>query len=1040
MKQNNCYLMGKAICLLVFMLLCTACKAQPFTPNQPIGEAKGVCPGRVTLVRDTAVATWNGKDGHWWDEGNINQALLDKMFDQSIRMLADAKDSRNAWEKMFRYFNRTHGRGNVGYKPGELIAIKINLNNTFETDDRDNDIDQSPQGLMSLLGQLTRMAGVREQDIMVYDASIGFRPRAIPDRIYHPVLAAFPHIRWMSARGSRGVEPADWVDGAIQYTNPDVRLGNALPRAVVEATYIINLALLKGHEISGITAGAKNHFGSIQWPFKEHGNSTVSQFQAEPGAYSALVDLMGCPNLGGKTLLNIIDGIYGMQTNVGAPRADRDSWKNVFDGKWSSCCLMSQDPVAIECVALDLLYAEFGHDLGFSGAPQFPKGSSRNCDNYLREAATGHNARLGDYRPNGVPTGSLGVFEHWNNPREMKYSRNLGKKQGIELIRSTAQTDSQPMKEIVVTGTRHNADIRHLPFTVNVVDRKTLCEQQQTNVLPTLMQQVPGLFVTSRSMMGYGVSTGAAGGINLRGMAGGAGQLLVLIDGHPQYNGVYGHPISDSYQTLMAERVEVLRGPASVLYGSNAMGGVLNIVTRTMPEEGQKTQVNLGAGSYGTFQAEASNQWRKGGFSSTVAAQYIRTDNHRPDMGFEQYGGHVKLGYDVNKYWTLATDIDLTHWNASNPGTVKQPKRENDQWITRGAASLTVENHYEHTSGALSLYDNFGRHKINDGYNANGGTPQTDFFRSRDAVAGVSWYQSAALMEGNRITVGIDYQHIYGRAWYTDRKTGETVTTPKRRMQSAHSHNEEWAGYLDFRQDITRWFTLDAGLRYDHHSTAGGEWVPQLGIVFRPVGTGVLKASAGKGFRNPNTREMYMYGTANHDSLRAERLWNYELAWHQRLGRVSYGANVFYIKGDNMIQTVAGKNINTGEMENYGLELEAQYHVNRHWTVSTNHSLLHMKHPVVAAPDYKGFLGANCNVQKWSVLAGLQYIHGLYAAVGKEEQKDNFCLLHATVNYALSKMISFWMRGENLLAQDYEINLGYPMPHATFMGGVSISL
>ena len=99
-----------------------------------------------------------------------------------------------------------------------------------------------------------------------------------------------------------------------------------------------------------------------------------------------------------------------------------------------------------------------------------------------------------------------------------------------------------------------------------------------------------------------------------------------------------------------------------------------------------------------------------------------------------------------------------------------------------------------------------------------------------------------------------------------------------------------------------------------------------------------------------------------------------------------------------------------------------------------------MKHPVVAAPDYKGFLGANCNVQKWSVLAGLQYIHGLYAAVGKEEQKDNFCLLHATVNYALSKMISFWLRGENLLAQDYEINLGYPMPHATFIGGVSISL
>ena len=603
-----------------------------------------------------------------------------------------------------------------------------------------------------------------------------------------------------------------------------------------------------------------------------------------------------------------------------------------------------------------------------------------------------------------------------------------------------AQTDSLSLQEVVVTGTRNATDVRHLPYTVNVINRQTLTEQQQTSVLTTVMQQVPGLFVTSRSMMGYGVSTGAAGGISLRGVTGGAGQMLVLIDGHPQYNGVYGHPISDSYQTLMAERVEVLRGPASVLYGSNAMGGVLNIVTRSMHEDGVKTHINFGAGSYGTVQTEASNQIRSGRFSSTIAAQYSRTDNHRPNMGFEQYGGYVKLGYDISEHWNAAVDLDLTHWNASNPGTVTQPKLENDQWITRGAASLTIENHYNKTSGALSVYDNFGRHKINDGYNADGGTPQTDLFRSKDAVAGVSWYQSAQLFEGNRVTVGLDYQHIYGRAWYTNRETGETVTTQRRLMQSAHSHENEVAGYVDFRQDITEWLTIDAGLRYDHHSTAGGEWVPQAGVVLRPVETGALKASVSKGFRNPNTREMYMYGTANHDSLRAERLWNYELSWRHSLGGFSYGANLFYIKGDNMIQAVAGKNINTGEIENYGLELEAEYHIDSHWSVSTNHSLLHMKNPVVAAPTYKGFLGANFNYQKWSVIAGLQYLNGLYTAVGKDEQKENFCLLNATVNYALCKNISLWLRGENLLAQSYEINLGYPMPRATFMGGVNINI
>ena len=131
-----------------------------------------------------------------------------------------------------------------------------------------------------------------------------------------------------------------------------------------------------------------------------------------------------------------------------------------------------------------------------------------------------------------------------------------------------ALTDTLSLQEVVVTGTRNAVDVRHLPMTVTIIGREKLTEQHHSNVLPVAMQQVPGLFVTSRSMMGYGVSTGAAGGISLRGISAGVGQMLVLIDGHPQYNGIYGHPISDSYQTLIAERIEVLRGPASVLYGS----------------------------------------------------------------------------------------------------------------------------------------------------------------------------------------------------------------------------------------------------------------------------------------------------------------------------------------------------------------------------------------------------------------------------------------------------------------------------------------
>ncbi len=607
-------------------------------------------------------------------------------------------------------------------------------------------------------------------------------------------------------------------------------------------------------------------------------------------------------------------------------------------------------------------------------------------------------------------------------------------------IQADELMDSLSMPEVVVTGTRSAVDVRHLPMTVTVIGRKTLTEQHQTSILPTVMQQVPGFFVTSRGMMGYGVSGGAAGGINLRGISGGTGQLMVLIDGHPQYQGIYGHPIADSYQTLMAERVEVLRGPASVLYGSNAMGGVVNIVTRQSNQDGIYTHINLGAGSWGTIQTEASNQIRQGRFSSTVAVQYNRTDNHRPRMGFEQYGGYAKIGYDLNRNWKAYADVNVNHFNASNPTKVSDdgkvsPLYDADQWITRGMASVGLENHYGKASGALSVYTNFGKHKIDDGTD-NPTNPTKRYFRSKDALTGVSVYESVQLFPGNRVTAGVDYQHIYGHAYYTSKATGDVMDTPNK--QSGESHRDEVAGYVEVRQDIVNWLTVDAGLRVDYHSITGTEWIPQAGLVARPNSTSEVKAMVSKGFRNPTMREMYLYPPSNTE-LKPERLWNYELSWCQRTSDLTYGANIYYIKGDNMIQTVNKKNVNTGEIENWGVEVHLKYPIGNHFNLTWNSSYLHMKNKIVAAPKVMDYWGIDYHCGKWFANLGLQHIKDLYTFVGANETKERFWLLSANVNYQATKNIALWARGENLLAQKYEINLGYPMPRATFMGGVNVT-
>ena len=594
------------------------------------------------------------------------------------------------------------------------------------------------------------------------------------------------------------------------------------------------------------------------------------------------------------------------------------------------------------------------------------------------------------------------------------------------------------LSEVVVTGTRNETDIRHLPMTVSVVDRPLIEYSNVPSLLPVLTEQVPGLFITSRGIMGYGVSEGAAGTISMRGLSGGSGQVMVLIDGHPQYMGMFGHPISDAYQSLMAERVEVLRGPASVLYGSNAMGGVVNIVTRRMEQDGVRTDINAGYGSWNTVQTELTNRVRYKDFSSIVSASYNRTDGHRADMGFEQYGGYAKLGYDFSPHWRVRADVNVTHFNASNPGTVSDPLTDAEQSVTRGMTSLAVENEYESTSGALSVFYNWGDHHINDGYSALAGESPLDYrFNSHDDMMGISAYQSVRMFRGNRLTVGVDWYRFGGSAW------NQYVAGERRgeREDIVDIAQHEVAGYVDFRQNIGTWLTLDAGVRIDHHSHIGVEWVPQAGLSFHLPHSMELKASVSKGFRYPTIREMYMFPPQNPD-LRSERMWTYELSLSQKLlkGRLSYGVNVFYIDGDNFIMTqmVDGRphNVNAGALRNAGVEAQVAWRIARDWSVDANYSFLHMENPVVAAPEHKLYVGGLFTHGRWHVSTGVQYVAGLYTQVGDSPVQEDFVLWNIRASFRILDWMSVWVRGENLLNWKYEINAGFPMPGANVTGGL----
>ena len=600
---------------------------------------------------------------------------------------------------------------------------------------------------------------------------------------------------------------------------------------------------------------------------------------------------------------------------------------------------------------------------------------------------------------------------------------------------SAIQADSlsKSLDEIVITGTRSETSQRNLPYNVTTINKTQLENSFSSSVLPALNRLVPGLFVTERGILGYSVSTGAAGGMTIRGIGGttATSGVLVLIDGEPQYMGLMAHPIADAYQNLITERAEVISGPASTVYGSNAMGGVINLITRQPLVNGSNTHARIQTGSYNTWGAQVIQNISKNRFSSTIGLSYDQTDGHRKNMDFKQYSSFFKLGYDFSNHWKATANISLTHYDSESPGELSKPLNDFTADITRGMANAALENRYKKANGAIRFFYNWGDHKINDGY-APEERPLDFNYCSQDRMLGISMYETVHLIGGNRTTLGIDYQKFGGKAWNAYHN-GD-------RKDLANKTQNEIAGYVTTRQQLFNHLVLDAGIRFDHHQQSGSEWIPQAGISYAFKSHSVLKASASKGFRNPTIKEMYMFPPQNPD-LKPERLWSYELSFSQQHQHFNYKAAAFYIRGDNLIIPVPynGKklNMNTGEVENWGVEFSGAYDINSHLQFTANYSWLHMVHAVPASPEHKLYAGLDYHNGRWNVSTACQYIKSLYTTMNSKKTED-FVLWNARCNYRFNSMLSVFIKGENLLAQKYEINAGYPMPRATVMAGFDL--
>jgi Domain of unknown function (DUF362) len=285
--------------------------------------------------------------------------------------------------------------------------------------------------MVALLRQLVRQAGVRQEDIFIGDPLALF-----PNQYFEICHSEFPAVHYLDHNGGNAGHPRTKVEpSTVPFywsSRPAGMNQDYLPTAYIEAKYFINMANLKSHTLAGVTLCAKNHLGSLirRPPQSGYYNIHDSLTRNAPGygRYRALVDLMGHAQTGAKGLVYFIDGLYsGVHPIEVSPR----KWNQApFNGHWSSSLLASLDPVAIDSVAFDFLYAEW------SDHPHLP-----GTDDYLHEAALADNPPSGtfydpDHPSNVTRLASLGVHEHWNDAQSRQYSRNLGRAQGIELVQA----------------------------------------------------------------------------------------------------------------------------------------------------------------------------------------------------------------------------------------------------------------------------------------------------------------------------------------------------------------------------------------------------------------------------------------------------------------------------------------------------------------------------------------------------------------------------------------------------------------------------
>lgn len=562
------------------------------------------------------------------------------------------------------------------------------------------------------------------------------------------------------------------------------------------------------------------------------------------------------------------------------------------------------------------------------------------------------------------------------------------------------------------------------------IDGQALRDSPRGDVLGAISQRAAGVYVPSRGLL-HGVAAGATGAIHLRGLGGSPNsQVLVVEDGVPDYQGIFGHPIPDAYVPALIDEVLVVRGGDSVLYGTNALGGAIVIRSRWLEREGYEISNDAAYGSYSTLRETATALGRFGRWDAAAAFHALSTEGHRAGAGGGEMIGITAARYRFNRDLSLSFRNKVVHLDGGDPGPASHPFTDHWYDVWRDNVSLRLGYDRGATRVSLTPYLNVGVHRLYDG------------FESTDLVGGGIADTELELAKIATLALGLGVQSVGGVV--ENRITGERPDV--RDVADLSFHNQ-------LTVTPVKRLALVLGSRELYSTTYGFVFLYKAGArADLPAGLH-LASRVSKNFRQPTIRELYLpYPTANPD-LKPER----SLTWNATAGHDSkhlgLECTLYRTEAENLIKYFgtwpSAEVVNVDHVVIWGVEGEIRvsdigplaFLVSGDWKRVGRYTRQNPEAKIVSQVDLGHDFGPHF---AGASLSG-EWVHGLYMADYSRQPIDDVFFMDLALRYRYTPpgsglSLEPYVLMRNLLDNRYAYVEDYPMPGFNVLVGLKVGI